>query len=191
MIEIPQPSIALNSHDVPGAKLDMWETWNVPASASADWIVSFSSILAAGTAGGVKCLVVNCHGYYGTGTKKSGKPKSKETGGFGLSLGQGINLGNANLFSQLRGQVKCIVIIACGTAYVTNKGMHGDGELLCSKIAKASGAYVVAARKVQSAPNGIPKNHIDNFEGLVIRFNPSGGLDDSQFLGRKLINDIF
>lgn len=193
MIEIPHPSIALNSHDVPGTKYDMWQTWQVPASASADWVVSFSSILATGTTeGGVKCLVLNCHGYYGTGTKKSGKDKTIETGGFGLSLGQGINLGNANLFSQLRGQVKCIIIVACGTAYVTKKGLHGDGELLCSKIAKASGAYVVAPRTLQIATYiKLPKNHIDNFEGEVVRFNPSGGLDDSRFLGRKLINDIF
>jgi hypothetical protein len=194
MIEIPQPSIALNSHDVPGTKYEMWETWQVPASTDADWIVGFSSILATGTAegGGVKCLVINCHGNYGKGTKKSGKDKLIATGGFGLSIGTGINLSNAELFSQLRGQVKCIIIVACGASYVTKKGLSGDGELLCSKIAKAAGAYVVAPRTLQIATCiKLPKNHIDNFEGEVVRFNPAGGLDDARFLGRKLINDIF
>jgi hypothetical protein len=193
MIEIPQPSIALNSHDVPGTKYDMWETWNVPASASADWIASFCSILAAGAeAGGVKCLVINCHGDYGKGTKKSGKEKLIETGGFGLILGTGITLSNAKVFSQLRGQIKCIVIVACGAAYVTNKGLHGDGELLCSEIAKAAGAYVVAPKTLQIETYiKLPKNHIDNFEGEVVRFNPGGALDSSRFLGRKLISEIF
>jgi hypothetical protein len=193
MIEIPQPSIALNSHDVPGTKYDMWETWQVPASASADWIASFCSILATGTdEGGVKCLVMNCHGNYDKGTKKSGQPKLIETGGFGLGLGQGITLSNAHVFSQLRGQVKCIVIVACGAAYVTHKGKLGDGELLCSEIAKAAGAYVVAPKTLQIETYiKLPKNHIDNFEGEVLRFNPSGGLDGSRFLGRKLISEIF
>ena len=193
MIEIPQPSIALNSHDVPGTKYEMWETWNVPASASVDWIVSFCSILATGAGeGGVKCLVINCHGDYDKGTKKSGKEKLIETGGFGLLLGQGITLSNANLFSQLRGKVKCIVLVACGAAYVTKKGMHGDGELLCSEIAKASGAYVVAPKTLQIETYiKLPKNHIDNFEGEILRFNPSGALDGSRLLGRKLISEIF
>jgi hypothetical protein len=192
MIEIPQPSIALNAHDVPGAKYEMWETWNVPASASADWIVSFSSILATGTEiGGVKCLVINCHGDYEYGTNKKGKQKKIETGGFGLMLGQGITVGNARLFSQLRGQVKCIVIVACGAAYVTKKGMHGDGELLCSEIAKASGAYVIAPKTLQIETYvKLPKNHIDNYEGEVVRFNPSGGLEKSKLLGRKLISEV-
>lgn len=193
MIEIPQPSIAINSHDVPGTKYEMWETWQVPETTSADWVVAFSSILATGAPdGGAKCLVINCHGIYGKGTKKSGKQKLIDTGGFGLSIGQGINLANAEVFSQLRGSVKCIVIVACGTAAVTKKGLHGDGELLCSKIAKAAGAYVVAPRTLQLATClKLPKNHIDNFEGEVVRFNPAGGLDDARFLGRKLINDIF
>ena len=193
MIEIPQPSIALNSHDVPGTKYDMWETWNVPASASADWIVAFTSILASGSSeGGVKCLVINCHGDYGKGTKKSGKSKLIETGGFGLLLGEGFTLSNANLFSQLRGKVKCIILVVCGAAYVTIKGTHGDGELLCSEIAKASGAYVVAPKTLQIETYiKLPKNHIDNFEGEIVRFNPSGSLDGSRLLGRKLISEIF
>lgn len=194
MIEIPQPSIALNSHDVPGTKYEMWETWNVPASASADWIVSFSSVLAAGAGeDGVKCLVINCHGYYRKGVNESGNERLISTGGFGFKIGQGIDYANADLFSQLRGKVKCIIIVACGTAYVTNaKKSQGDGETLCSKIARAANAYVIAPRIAQASTlRKLPQNHIDNFEGEVVRFNRAGVIDDYRFLGRKLISEIF
>lgn len=190
-IEIPQPSIALNSHDVPGTKYDMWETWNVPANNTASDIMLKSMILGICADEDMKCLVINCHGNYGKGTNSSGNPKLISTGGFGLSLGQGINLNNVNEFGQIRDMFKCIVIIACGTATVTNPGQHGDGSLLCSEIARAANAYVIAPKTLQLGTKmKLPKNHIDNFEGVVVRYNTSGALDGSSLLGRKLIDEV-
>lgn len=192
MIEIPQNSIALNSHDVPGTKYDMWETWNVPAASTGNEILSKAAILAICSEGGLKCLVINCHGFYDHGINKLGTRKAISSGGFGLGIGAGIDLSNVYCFSQIKGLVKCIILVACGVVQQTFVGINGDGSKLCSEIARASGAYVIAPR-IKQLPRFIrlPKNHIDNFEGEVVRYNPSGGIDDSRFLGRKLIYDIF
>lgn len=192
MIEIPQPSIALNSHDVPGTKYQMWKTWDVPENYYAENIVSNIQVLGGDAEEPLKCLVINCHGDYDKGKNIIGNEKSYRTGGFGLSLGKGINLEDVKEFNYLRGLFKCIVIVACGAAYTTVPGKDGDGALLCAELAKASGAYVVAPKTVQIETNrALPKNHIDNFEGVIVRYNPAGGLDSSGLLGRKLIKDVF
>lgn len=186
MIEIPQPSIALNSHDVPGTRYEMWETWDVPSNVSVDTIVTTVGVLASFTDEKIKCLIINCHGNYG---KASGK--SISTGGFGFSIGTGIDSSNVSRFSKLYGLVECIVIVACGAAYITNPGTRGDGDLLCKNLAKAAGAYVIAPKTLQiERVIKMPENHIDNFEGLVVRYNKSGALDGSKLLGRKLISEV-
>lgn len=192
-IEIPQPSVALNAHDAPGAKYEMWETWNVPEHNTADDILFKTSILSIGAGEELKCLVINCHGLYGKGTKKNGSEKLISTGGFGLGLGYGIDLSNVSAFSNIRGLFKCIVINACGIAHVTNVGKDGDGELLCAEIARTANAFVVAPKIKQMPRYGskLPPNHIDNFEGVVQRYTRSGSLDKSSLLGRNLIHDLF
>jgi hypothetical protein len=205
MIEIPQPSIVLNAfnqipdifnpnYNVPGTKYEMWETLNVSSTDRISGTLVYVSLLASGAVGHtVKCLVINCHGNYDKGTRASGKEKPIATGGFGLDIGEGITYENADVFSNLRGLVKCIIITACGAADVTNKNKSiGDGEVLCSRIARAADAYVIAPRILQ-APTylKLPKNHIDNFEGEVVRFNRAGVIDGYRLLGRKLIREIF
>jgi hypothetical protein len=193
MIEIPQPSIALNSHDVPGTTYEMWETWKVPANVSADWLPAMVSILSVGAENDIKCLIINCHGLYDKGINAKGKQRLIMTGGFGLSIGQGIYPTDAHHFSQIKGLVKCIIITACGAAHVTSTGgtIDGNGAHLCAEMARASGAYVIAPTIMQApARYKLPKNHIDNFEGLVVRFNPSGAVDAKKILGRKLISEI-
>ncbi len=194
MIEIPQPSIALNSHDVPGTTYEMWETWKVPANTSPEWIPSMISILSTGAEEDIKCLIINCHGEYSKGVNSKGKKRLISTGGFGLSIGQGINQGDARHFGQIKGLVKCIIITACGAAYNTYTGGSSDGygSLLCAEIARESGAYVIAPTIMQApAHYKLPKNHIDNFEGLVAKYNPSGALEDRRLSGRKLIDEVF
>lgn len=205
MIEIPQPSIALNAfnqtpdifnpdYNVPGTRYEMWQTLNVSSTDSINGTLLYVSLLAAGAANGAaKCLVINCHGMYDKGTTASGRRKAIMTGGFGLDLAEGITYGNADAFSNIRGCVKCIIITACGAADVTNKGRSsGDGEALCSKIARAADAYVIAPRILQAATSRkLPRNHIDNFEGEVVRFNRAGVIDDYRYLGRRLIREIF
>lgn len=201
MIEIPQPSIALNAidttknkeYDVPGTTYDMWKTWNVPANTSSTTLMSQIASMAKAASGKLKCLVINCHGDYNYGTNIFGKEKKIMTGGFGFSIGQGINYYNADLFSQIRDLFRCIIIVACGASAVTNpKSSEGDGVVLCSRIARAANSYVIAPRIMQAATHlKLPKNHIDNFEGEVVRFNRAGQIDDYRFLGRKLIKEIF
>lgn len=205
MIEIPQPSIVLNAfnqipdifnpdYNVPGTRYEMWETLNVSSTDRISGTLVYVSLLASGAVGHTaKCLVINCHGNYDKGTRASGKEKAIATGGFGLAIGDGITYENADVFASLRGLVKCIIITACGAADVTNKNRSsGDGEVLCSRIARSADAYVIAPRILQGPTHRkLPKNHIDNFEGEVVRFNRAGVIDGYRFLGRKLIRELF
>ena len=190
MIKIQQPSMALNSHDVPGAGYRMWNTWNVPANDNPDHILGWCATVASSAPGGyLRCLIINCHGFYNN-TSRSG------TGGYGLSIGTGILRSHTSKFSLLRGKVANIWITACGTARIspTDAGGNGDGNLFCSEIARASGAYVVAAttHQVPGIEGGfwMPQNYIDDFEGLVLRYNPSGGVDWSENYGRGLLDGL-
>lgn len=184
MIKIPQPSMALNSHNVPGAKYRMWNTYNVPSSHDPDHILGWCAKVAD-EVGKLKVLIINCHGKY-SDTSRSG------TGGFGLTIGTGIRRADTGKFSVLRGKVSSIWITACGTARITFAGSttDGDGNIFCSEIARESGAYVVAATTSQQGALYVPENHIDDFEGLVLRYNPSGGVDWSADYGRNIIDGI-
>ena len=173
----------------------MWKTWHVPEATPANTVLSHVAKWATPKPPtSVQCLVINCHGSYGTPKDESGHQESSiSTGGFGFSIGTGIDYLNADLFSQIRDRVKCIIIVACGASFVTNKRRSvGDGEALCSKIARAANAYVIAPRISQQATyRKLPKNHIDNFEGEVVRYNRAGQIDGTRLLGRKLIEEIF
>ncbi len=201
MIEIPQPSLALNAmnsyvdehYNVPGTLYDMWDTWNVPSTETVDSIMTKIMVMTLLAKEKVKCLVINSHGFYDKGLRKSGKQKLISTGGFGFGIGEGINKDNAHKFSQIKGMVRCIILVSCGTAKKTRtNSLRGDGEYLCSTIARAASAYVIAPRITQAATfRKLPKNHIDNFEGEIVRFNSRGEIDDYAFLGRRLIKQIF
>lgn len=186
-ISIAQSSMALNSHDVPGARYRMWNTWDVPANDNAEHILSWCATVAAGAPGGyLKFLIINCHGWYG-GSGRSA------TGGYGLSLGTGIRRADTGRFSRLRGLVANIWITACGTARISNPGTSGDGDgnLFCSEIARAANCYVVAATTHQVGDLWLSDNEIDDFEGLVVRYNPSGAVDWSHDYGRGIFDGIF
>ena len=186
-IKIPQHSMALNSYDVPGAGYRMWNTWEVPANDTAEHILGWCATVANSANGGfLKFLIINCHGYYND-TTRSG------TGGFGLKLGTGIRRADTSKFSVLRGKVANIWITACGAARITNPGTAGDGDgnIFCSEIAKASGAYVVAATTHQVGDTWLGENCIDDFEGLVLRYNPSGAVDWSHDYGRNVFEGLW
>lgn len=126
-------------------------------------------------------LIINCHGFYDNGI-----------GGFGLKLGTGIRRADTEKFSILKGKVANIWITACGTARITNPGTAGDGDgnLFCSEIARASGAYVVAATTHQMPDILLPSGYIDDFEGLVLRYNPPGAVDWSEDYSRSIIDGL-
>src|SRR5690242_10968938 len=113
MILIPQPSMALNADDVPGAKVQMWNSWTVPSTDQPGHILAWVSRVADQAPDGyLRALVLNCHGFYGQ------DDFGREVGGFGLKLGTGIRRPDAPLFAQLRKKVRAIVITACGTARI-------------------------------------------------------------------------
>jgi hypothetical protein len=181
-ISIPQPSMVLNSHDVPGASYRMWNTWNVPANDNPQHIMEWCATVASGaTDGYLRVLVINCHGWYSGGT-----------GGYGLSLGTGIRRADTGRFAALRGKVANIWITACGTARISNPGTAGDGDgnLFCQEIARAANTYVVAATTHQVGDLWIGDNEIDDFEGLVLRYNPSGAVDWSHDYSRNVIDGL-
>lgn len=154
--------------------------------------MTYITLLSVGASENIKCLVIHCHGWYDWGIKKSGRRKLIQTGGFGLKLGQGITYDNADVFSQIRGLVKCIILSSCGIARVTNKNSSdGDGERFCARIAKSADAYVIAPRSTQWINfRQLPDNHIGNFEGEIIRFNRAGVIDGYGRLGRRLIKEV-
>jgi hypothetical protein len=152
----------------------------------------------------VDYLILNCHGFYLGGR-----------GGYGLKIGQGIHRKDTGEFARLKGLVKEIWLRTCGAARISKLTKdvggvadgEGDGNLLCQEIAKASGAYVVApTTKQQIGLDGFlsldgwttPKDvsvsfshgHIDNMEGLVVRYNPEGICVGKTDHGRSFINGL-
>ncbi len=182
-IEIPQPAMALNAVDAPGQHYKMYNSWEISATENIDHILDWTATVASGAPGGhLKVLIINCHGYY-NGSKRTSQ------GGFGLALGTGIQRAHTSKFSKLRGKVANIWITACGTARITVPGTSGDGDgnLFCQEVARNSGAYVTAATTMQYHDNSLPQNHIDDFEGLVLRYNPAGAVDWSRDYGQDFI----
>src|SRR4051812_40447523 len=115
MFKIPQPAMALNAHDVPGARYKMWNTWTVPSSDNAKHILDWTGCVAHSAPGGyLPSVVLNCHGFYGA---QSGTGTT--VGGFGLKMGTGIRRADTALFAALAPCVSCIWITACGTARIS------------------------------------------------------------------------
>jgi len=66
-------------------------------------------------------------------------------------------------------------------------GIHGDGRLLCSEIARTTLSVVRAAMATQyyhahEGLNGLFRRPIDfgGWEGYVVTYGPSGGMIDMQ-----------
>jgi hypothetical protein len=185
MFKINQPAMALNADDVPGATYKMWNTWQVPASSTPDHTLGWTATVARSAPGGYQItLIINCHGFYDEGSN------GKLVGGFGLALGTGIRMGDTPKFSILAPFVSCIVITACGAARISGKP-KGDGHAFCSSIAVYSKAYVIAATTHQDGDLWLPFGYVDDFEGLVVRYNPAGNIDWSGDYGRNFIDGYF
>jgi hypothetical protein len=170
--------MALNATDPSDPAVVEYRLWNnrhVVAGETVDKIIGDVAVVAAGAPGGrLAVLVINCHGYYNN-LSRSGQ------GGFGLAIGEGIYRWHTGKFTALNGLVTNIIITACGTARITTPGAaptaNGDGNLFCSEISRNSGAYVIAGTTRQYHEN-VPNDYIDDFEGLVLRYNPADGKPD-------------
>jgi hypothetical protein len=94
-------------------------------------------------------------------------------------MGTGIGRADTGKFAVLKGKVEEIWITACGAARISIPGTTGDGDgnMFCCEIAKHSGAYVMASPQIQMRALFVPENCIDSYEGKVLRYDPSGGVE--------------
>ncbi len=140
--------------------------WDVDASIPMAHVVGWTNVVASRN-GGLKKLIVMCHGYEASGR-----------GGFGLQLGaEGLTLATVDLFTKLKGLVKSIIIYACAAADTApgRRMTTGDGGLLMSRLAVRASCYVVASSTAQIYTYG-SKSPIDfgSWEGDVYLFGPNG-----------------
>lgn len=159
MFNLPQPSMALNSHDVPPPDYKMWNTYKVSANTTPEHMLGWIAKVAGDVRGGLRCVVFNSHGSPGK-----------------LHIGTGITPPLAHLFTVLSGKVNTIFIVACEVAQIGSTSF--DGNLFCGAIAKASGATVFCSTALQSTGGyaiiGLPFGCIDEYEGIVYRYNRDG-----------------
>jgi hypothetical protein len=161
MIMMEQPSISLNSADVPGPHYSMWKTVTVEKNVSVSDLVSSIKHFDNQAFETLRNVVLNCHGTCG--------------GGF-LSLGQGIDNTNVSLFKALKPHnLGTIWVIACQAA------MGADGRSLCSSLAKNAGTVVIAGDSNQKVGAFDSYRYylgrsgqIDDYEGTVYAFWPDG-----------------
>jgi hypothetical protein len=142
--------------------------WDVDATTRMDHIVGWTGVVAQQN-GGLRKLIIMCHGYESAGR-----------GGYGLQLGKDdLKLSTVDLFTGLRDKVKSIIVYACAAADTAPKKRmtSGDGSLLMSRLAVRANCYVVASSATQIYSYGGAANAAINFgswEGDVYLFGPNG-----------------
>jgi len=182
-IKINSPSIVLNSDAWDILNYEMDETVEVKKGADLgpvfDAAAKKCGALRSRT-GQYVSLVINCHGKY-----HDGKP------GYGLSLGNGIRRDSANLFGKLAASVAQIYLIACAPAAVSDPGGWGDGNLLCVAIARYARATVYASLDKQIGNSLVheDKGYVDNWEGTVLTYAPSGDVIWKADYGKPLLGN--
>jgi hypothetical protein len=162
VIRLKDYSLALHSHDVPGYKYTMSQTWTMPQGARPSDLVYW--ILYARDHSpefSLRNVVINCHGL-------SGK---LYIGGDGQPT---LNSNNLGIFSQLQNkEIGTIWLVACEIA----KGFKG--RYFCEQMAKTAGCNVVAADVSQHVDFTFylrlcPSKCIDEFEGKTYWWDSSG-----------------
>jgi hypothetical protein len=162
MFEIPQPSMALNAHNIPPPDYRMWNTRKVNADVRAsDLINNIASVADTAKDGYLRCVVFRSHGSAGV-----------------MNIGTGIGRGETPVFSALAGKVHTIMIVGCDVAEIGEANTWRDGNLFCGEIARYANAFVFASTALQSAYGheffGLPVNMVDEYEGDLFRYNPNG-----------------
>jgi hypothetical protein len=172
MITLEQPSMALNGEDISWSKILMERCWNVPLSETRQSIIDWVLTIAKSNKGGkIKNLVINCHGLPGW-----------------VGIGQGFNKTHLPMFSAWNGYVQNIWFVACLVARIPDATMQADlnknyagygpsdGNIFCSTLAKTVGCYVVASTEEQRNKGGYSFGQLPAFEGLLMCYNPNGGV---------------
>jgi len=128
------------------------------------------TIARANLSGGgkIRTLILMCHGIEDNGI-----------GGYGLLFcNEDLTQNTVHMLSPLKGKLEKIVLLACSAAHTAVQGGEGDGELLCKRMARATGAWVKASTYRQeyvtwSLSKGFG-NDFGDFEGDCWWFDPSG-----------------
>lgn len=170
MIRLEQPSLCLNSHDVPGPNYKMWQTKVVPEGTSpvgvVGMIIGADAVAKSAGRHGLRNIVINCHGFPG-GISPSGSGKA------------GFNRNNVSLFNVLKPlNVGPIWLVACRAALGT------AGLAFCSNLARAASTLVVASEDYQAVTAvqtvryyTSVSDQIDDYEGAVHLFFADGGVE--------------
>jgi hypothetical protein len=191
VIEMKQPSLALHSCDFPGRDYRMKFSWRMPANATVqnvvNWIlyaVDHSEELE------LKNVVLCAHGLPGLmaiggadliqkfiDSRKDGTPIPPTI----------LTADNVAVFSQLRtkdiGTIWLVSCLVAGTGQCYVSPVPCDGPYFCSQLAQAAGCDVVASQNIQVVLPSVfglfvPSGSIDDLEGRVRRFSPSGSSRD-------------
>jgi hypothetical protein len=180
MITMLQPSLAINSNDVPPPNYTMWDTWNAPKGATVGdvygrIITAYSRAAMKGA--GLVNVIINCHGY----------PGGLWVGGL---AGDSINMNNLGILAGLKGfKIKTVWLVAC------NAAQDEWGKKFCRLFAQTVGSQVVASEAEQdvgvtgylgfatgafnidpSSPSQFYSGEIDGYEGDTYLFEPDGSM---------------
>ena len=167
-IPVPFPHMVLNSHDVPPPDYEMWNSWKVDASHTAEHIAGWIREVAIGQENGrLSTLIFNSHGTPGK-----------------ILVGRGITEADLHHFQQFKKDKKSgictqIWIIACRVSGSDDNVSGGpSGSAFCQLLAKTTMAEVTAAVRNQpsSGPISIPPWHVDSWVGEVYTYFPGGAV---------------
>jgi hypothetical protein len=176
MIRMQEPSLCINSHDVPGPRYKMWRTVELAAGHGIREVISeiiHANTQSAASGGrGLRNIVINCHGY----------PGGLWVGGE-ADLDHKINRENVLLFEAVRRlNVGPIWLVACRAA------RGADGIDFCKKLAAAASTLVIASDDYQDVGVwGTVRYYttpvsglIDEFEGTVHIFKANGSYSTAE-----------
>jgi hypothetical protein len=107
--------------------------------------------------------------------------EDNEEGGYGLLFcREDLTHNTVHMFSPLKGKIGKIVLLACGAAHVAKgkDGGEGDGDFLCRRLARATGAWVKASTYRQEYVTWSWEkswgNDFGEWEGDCWWFDPTG-----------------
>jgi len=114
-----------------------------------------------------------CHGA-GVFTKNA-RGEWYAHGGYGLELtADHVTLANVRQFHVLAGKLWAIAVRGCAAARIDigHAGTYGDGNMLCSRLAQVTQAYVQASTALQqyNASGFLP------WQGTVLLYGPRGNV---------------
>jgi len=175
-IKLPQPSMALNEEGIDNnsnyAVFQMWHTWTVGKNTPVEHIVEWVAAVADSAPDHyLRVLAINAHGSAAV-----------------IHLGEDINAPSP-VFTQWRNKVANIWVMSCETAQVREPPAPGsryppdwnNGDAYCGRLAKLTGAYVVASASIQDRVETLPWGCVPDWQGEVFRYEPEYGSVDWRF----------